>query len=71
MFILVADDSRKATSSHMNSPGDPSQAWPDLAPDYERARSRQDSLHRHPHKQEWMNKYLGILIFTLQPLPAG
>ena len=48
MFCLVAvsDDSQKATSSHMDGPGDPSQAWPELAPDYERARSREDSLDR-------------------------
>jgi SAM-dependent methyltransferase len=25
---------------------------------------------RFPHKQEWMNRYLGILIFKLRPLPA-
>src|SRR4051794_22198029 len=30
----------------MNSPGDSSQAWSELAPDYERARSREDSLDR-------------------------
>src|SRR5579871_4387948 len=30
----------------MDSPGDPSQAWPELAPDYEQARSREDSLDR-------------------------
>lgn len=23
---------------------------------------------RHPHKQDWMNRYLGILIFRLRPL---
>jgi SAM-dependent methyltransferase len=45
-LVAVADDSQKATSSHMNSPGDPDQAWTDLAPDYERARSREDSLDR-------------------------
>jgi SAM-dependent methyltransferase len=45
-LVAVADDSRKATSSHMDSLGDPSQAWADLAPDYERARSREDSLDR-------------------------
>jgi len=43
--VAVADDSREATSS-LNSPGDASQAWADLAPDYERARSREDSLDR-------------------------
>lgn len=24
---------------------------------------------KYPHKQEWMNKYLGIIIFKLRPLP--
>src|ERR1700733_7736433 len=48
MFCLVAvsDDSQQATSSHMGGPGDPSQAWPQLAPDYERARTKEDSLDR-------------------------
>jgi len=27
-----------------------------------------DSKHRYPHKQTWMNKYLGILIFKLRAL---
>jgi|HubBroStandDraft_1064217.scaffolds.fasta_scaffold100010_1 SAM-dependent methyltransferase len=44
--VVVSDDSQKATSSQMDGPGDPSQAWPELAPDYERARSRADSLDR-------------------------
>jgi hypothetical protein len=26
---------------------------------------------RYPHKQEWMNTYLGILIFKLRPLPQS
>ncbi|KNY04861.1 class I SAM-dependent methyltransferase [Microbacterium sp. GCS4] len=26
---------------------------------------------RYPHKQAWMDKYLGILIFKLLPLPTG
>jgi len=30
----------------------------------------EDARRRYPHKQEWMNKYLGILIFKLRPLPA-
>ena len=25
---------------------------------------------RHPHKQAVLNKYLGILMFKLRPLPA-
>ena len=45
-FLGVADDTQKATSSHTNSPGDPSYVWPELSPDYERARSREDSLDR-------------------------
>lgn len=28
----------------------------------------EDARRRHPHKQDWMNKYLGILIFRLRPL---
>jgi SAM-dependent methyltransferase len=29
----------------------------------------EDARSRYPHKQAWMDKYLGILIFTLRPLP--
>ncbi|MBO0812221.1 MAG: class I SAM-dependent methyltransferase [Microlunatus sp.] len=29
-----------------------------------------DARRRYPHKQAWMNKYLGILIFRLRPLPS-
>jgi SAM-dependent methyltransferase len=29
-----------------------------------------DAGRRYPHKQAWMNKYLGILIFKLRALPA-
>lgn len=29
----------------------------------------EDARRRYPHKQEWMNKHLGILIFKLRPLP--
>ncbi len=28
----------------------------------------EEARHRYPHKQDWMNKYLGILIFRLRPL---
>ncbi|GAB3923768.1 hypothetical protein GCM10029976_014470 [Kribbella albertanoniae] len=28
----------------------------------------EQARRRHPHKQEWMNKHLGILIFKLRPL---
>lgn len=30
----------------------------------------EDAGHRYPDKQAWMNKYLGILIFVLRPLPV-
>jgi SAM-dependent methyltransferase len=30
-----------------------------------------DDAARFPHKQEWMNKYLGILIFKLRPLSVA
>jgi SAM-dependent methyltransferase len=29
----------------------------------------EDARRRYPHKQAWMNKYLGILVFKLRPLP--
>jgi SAM-dependent methyltransferase len=30
-----------------------------------------DARRRYPHKQTWMNKHLGILIFKLRPRPTG
>lgn len=30
----------------------------------------EDDARRYPQKQDWMNKYLGILIFKLRPLPG-
>jgi SAM-dependent methyltransferase len=30
----------------------------------------EDARRRYPHKQAWMNKYLGILIFKLRPHPG-
>lgn len=30
----------------------------------------EDAGRCYPHKQEWMNKYLGILIFKLRPIPG-
>src|SRR6476660_6814372 len=45
-LVAVSDDSQEATSSQMDSPADPSQPWPELAADYERARTREDSLDR-------------------------
>ena len=37
------------------------------------ARQREAKRHaerRYPHKQAWMNKYLGILVFKLRPHPG-
>ena len=33
-------------------------------------RLTEEAAHRYPHKQAWMNKYLGILIFKLRPLTS-
>src|ERR1700709_2318247 len=30
-----------------------------------------EAARRYPHKQAWMNTYLGILIFKLRPLTAA
>lgn len=30
----------------------------------------EDAAERYPHKHVWMNKYLGILIFRLRPIPS-
>lgn len=30
-----------------------------------------EDRRKYPHKQEWLNKYLGILIFKLRPLPPS
>ncbi|GIE99727.1 hypothetical protein [Paractinoplanes rishiriensis] len=101
---MAAHDPGSAPGSDSDSVQNPSQAWQELAADYERARAREDSLdrlvewpaerdilgdvagrsildqtatepqltedtaRRYPHKQAWMNKYLGILIFKLRPV---
>lgn len=31
----------------------------------------ENARRRYPHKQAWMNKHLGILMFKLRPLPGG
>lgn len=46
-LVTVSGHSYETTSSHADSAGDdPRQVWLELAPDYERARSREDSLDR-------------------------
>lgn len=52
----------------MNSPGDPSQAWSELAPDYERARSREDSLDRlveWPAQRDLLGDVTGLSVLDL------
>jgi len=52
----------------MNSAGDPSQAWPDLASDYERARSREDSLDRlveWPAQRDLLGDVSGLSVLDI------
>jgi SAM-dependent methyltransferase len=44
--VALSDDSQKATGTQGADVAASSQAWLDLAPDYERARAREDSLDR-------------------------
>jgi SAM-dependent methyltransferase len=44
--VPLSHESQPATGPHGADGSDPSQAWPELAPDYERARAREDSLDR-------------------------
>ncbi len=45
-MALVAESDGRTTSSPTDDPLGPSDAWLELAPDYERARTREDSLDR-------------------------
>ena len=52
----------------MNGPGDPSEAWADLAPDYERARMREDSLDRlveWPAQRALLGDVAGLSVLDL------
>lgn len=52
----------------MDGPADPSQAWPQLAPDYERARSREDSLDRlveWPAQRDLLGDVTGLSVLDL------
>lgn len=56
------------TGSQMSSSLDPSRAWTDLAPDYERARSAQDSLDRlveWPAQRDLLGDVAGRTILDL------
>jgi len=70
MFCLVAasDDSHEATTAHLDSPADPSRAWLELAPDYERARTREDSLDRlveWPAQRDLLGDVTGLSVLDL------
>lgn len=52
----------------MNSPGDSIQAWADLSPDYERARTREDSLDRlveWPAQRDLLGDVAGLSVLDL------
>jgi SAM-dependent methyltransferase len=66
--VAVSGDSRKATSSHMDSAQDPSQAWLELAPDYELARTREDSLDRlveWPAQRDLLGDVTGLSVLDV------
>ncbi len=70
MFCSVAlsKDSQKATSSHRADGADSSQAWLDLAPDYERARAREDSLDRlveWPAQRDLLGNVTGLSVLDV------
>ncbi|GAA3093853.1 class I SAM-dependent methyltransferase [Kribbella aluminosa] len=59
-LVAMSDDSR--ADPQTDTPGDPSQAWLELAPDYERARAREDSLDRlveWPAQRELLGEVTG------------
>jgi len=52
----------------VNTPEDPSRAWHELAPDYERARSREDSLDRlveWPAQRDLLGEVTGLSVLDL------
>lgn len=66
--VAVADDSGTATSSHANGLADSSQSWSELAPTYERARSREDSLDRlveWPAQRDLLGDVTGLSLLDL------
>ena len=70
MFCSVAlsDVSQKATSSHRTDGADSSQAWQELAPDYERARARGDSLDRlveWPAQRDLLGDVIGLSVLDV------
>ncbi|MBM7788033.1 class I SAM-dependent methyltransferase [Tenggerimyces flavus] len=64
----MSDDARAAAGSRPDSAGDPSQAWLELAPDYERARTKEDSLDRlveWPAQRELLGDVTGRSVLDL------
>ena len=67
-LYLVAVSDEQTTSSPTDNPVDPSHAWLELAPDYERARTREDSLDRRvewPAQQELLGDVAGRSVLDL------
>ena len=70
MFCSVAlsSDAQKATSSHRADGADSSQAWLELAPDYEQARARGDSLDRlveWPAQRDLLGDVTGLSVLDV------
>lgn len=66
-FVAVSDDFQRTTESH-GAGGDSERPWRDLAPDYERARSREDSLDRlveWPAQRDLLGDVSGLSVLDL------
>jgi SAM-dependent methyltransferase len=67
-FVALSNDSEKAASSHKADGADSSQAWIELAPDYERARAREDSLDRlveWPEQRDLLGDVTGLSVLDV------
>jgi SAM-dependent methyltransferase len=67
-LVATSDESQAAASSHPENPEDPSRPWLELAPDYERARTREDSLDRlveWPAQRELLGDVTGQSVLDL------
>lgn len=68
LLCMTAHDRVPATGSDDDSGQDPSQPWPELAADYERARAREDSLDRlveWPAERDVLGDVTGCSILDL------
>ena len=67
-MCLVAESDDETASSPSDNPVNPSHAWLELAPDYERARTREDSLDRlveWPAQRELLGDVAGRSVLDL------